>query len=183
MHSYSKAALVLAVALAASGCRQPAPKDEQFKQAPVETPTRKPGLWTQTMSLDGADAIQSMKLCLDQASDAKIAWWGQQGVRGHCDKNEITKNPDGSWSFSSSCQVGGVRTVSTGRAVGNFEDSYQVTAETTTSGAPQPQMNGTRSVTIDAVWESECPPGMQPGDVEMPGGQRVNLLSIAGGKQ
>lgn len=148
--------------------------------AAVETPKRKPGLWKQTLLVEGVDVIQSVQLCLDAASDAKLAWWGQSGFKQACSKNEIKRQPDGSWRFSSICEGGGVKTTNDGSAVGDFNSKYQIKAESSTAGAPMAQMNGTRAITIDAQWVGECPAGMRPGDMEMPNGQRVNMLEVSG---
>ena len=148
--------------------------------AQVEVPKRTPGLWKQTMLVEGVDMLQTVKICLDEASDAKLAWWGQQGFKQSCSKNEIAKQADGSWKFSSVCEGAGVKTTNDGSAVGDFSSKYQLKAESTTTGAPIPQMNGSRTITIDAEWVSECPTGMKPGDMDLPNGQRVNMLEVSG---
>ena len=148
--------------------------------AAVEVPKRKPGLWKQTVLIEGIDALQTVQLCLDEASDPKLAWWGQQGFKQACSKNDINRQPDGSWKFSSICEGAGVKTTNDGAAVGDFSSRYQLKAESTTTGAPVPQMNGSRTVTIDAEWLSECPAGMRPGDIDLPDGQRMNVLEMSG---
>lgn len=181
-----KSVVVVGLALLSASCGKPEAGDTdadpaaKTASAVVEVPTRKAGLWKQTMTLEGMDMIQSVQICIDAASDAKLAWWGQQGLRQACSKNEVSKAPDGSWKFSSICEGGGVKTVSNGVAVGNFEERYQLKAESTTTGAPLAQMNGSRTVTIDAQWVGECPSGMKPGDMKLPDGRTVNMLNISG---
>lgn len=167
---------------AATACSKTGDGDAANKAAPaaVEVPKRKPGLWKQTMLVEGADALQTVKLCLDEASDPKLAWWGQQGFKQACSKNEINRQPDGSWKFSSVCEGAGVKTTNDGAAVGDFSSRYQLRAESTTTGAPIPQLNGSRTITIDAEWIGECPAGMNPGDLELPNGQRMNMLEVSG---
>lgn len=150
------------------------------KPAVVETPQRKPGLWKQTMSIQGTDIKQTASMCLDNQSDKKISWWAQQGVRGGCAKNDVQRQPDGTWKFSSSCEMaGGIKMESEGTATGDFTSKYNVTATTTTTGAPMAQMNGTKTVVIDAEWTGPCPAGMKGGDVQLPNGQIVNMLAMA----
>lgn len=145
----------------------------------VETPKRKPGLWTQTTNVEGLGSIPAVRICLDAAADQKIAWWGQQGARAGCVKNEVNHNADGSWSFSSLCQtVGGIRTSTTGSASGDFQDSYEVRATSTTEGSPMPEMNGSHSVVIEAKWEGPCPADMKPGDMKLPDGSVVNMTAV-----
>lgn len=181
-----KTSLVLfGVLVAVGGCE----KDERTTAsqkaaaaAAVEVPKRKPGLWKQTLLVEGIDVIQTVQLCLDEASDGKLAWWGQQGFKQACSKNEILKQADGSWKFSSVCEGTGVKTTNDGSAVGDFSSKYQLRAESTTTGAPVPEMNGSRTITIDAEWIGPCPEGMAPGDMEMPNGQRINMLEVSGMK-
>ena len=180
------AALVIgASALPLAACnKKPAEQAGQAnvaaQPAKVETPKRKPGLWKQTIFVEDINALQTATVCLDADADAKMAWWAQQGVRGGCAKNDMRRQPDGSWKFSSVCEMaGGIKMTTDGTAVGDFQSKYEVKAETTTSGAPMAQMNGTRTVTIDASWQGACPAGMKPGDMELPDGRRVNMLEMA----
>lgn len=177
------AALLLgATSLSLAACDSQAPETKAKSAAPVvvETPKRKPGLWKQVMTIQDIGASQTASLCLDKDTDAKLSWWAQQGVRGGCAKNDVAKQPDGSWAFSSSCEmVGGIQMTTEGSATGDFQTNYTVTARTTTTGAPMQQMNGTRTTVIEATWVGECPAGMKPGEMELPGGQRVDMMAMA----
>jgi hypothetical protein len=182
MRLWIAALLIGATALPIAACNRQAAEEEAAKPAVVETPVRKAGLWKQTTSVPGMGSIPAVGICLDAAADKKLAWWAQQGLRGNCDQNEISKAADGSWTFSSVCQSPeGIRTATKGTATGDFQSAYQVKAESTTSGAPLPDMNGTRNVTIDAVWSGDCPSNMKPGDMQLPDGNLVNLIELTGG--
>ena len=65
-------------------------------------PKRKPGLWAQTVTTGGM--TQTMKLCLDEATEAKLTVWGQQAGKDICAKNDITPKPGG-WAFTSECDM------------------------------------------------------------------------------
>jgi hypothetical protein len=172
--------LIGAAALPLAACERPGA--EKTERVIPETPTRKPGLWKQTTSVEGLGSVPAVSICLDADADKKLAWWAQQGVRGNCEENEISKAADGSWTFSSFCQSPeGIRTATKGTATGDFQTSYQVKAQSTTSGAPLPDMNGTHAVTIDSVWSGECPSNMKPGDMQLPDGNLVNLIELTGG--
>ena len=175
------AAMLMTAALPLAACdRQASDEDDAPGGAPaaVETPKRKAGLWKQTMTIEGLNVIQTASLCLDEETEKKVSWWAQQGARGGCDENEVKRNPDGSWSFSSTCRLeGGMKTVTTGQAVGDFQRAYQVKAETTTENAPIPAMNRTNTVTIDSSWQGECPADMKPGDIMAADGRKLNLLN------
>jgi hypothetical protein len=176
-------AIAAVVVVSATACDKDKTADAGDKAAApavVEVPARKPGLWRQTMLVEGIDMIQTVELCLDKASDGKLAWWGQQGFKQACSKNEIKHQADGSWTFSSVCEGAGVKTTNDGSAVGDFSSKYQIKADSTTTGAPVPEMNGSRTITIDAEWLGECAAGMKPGDMDLPNGQRINMLEVSG---
>jgi hypothetical protein len=148
---------------------------------PITSPQRKPGLWTQTVST--AQAQQTTKLCLDEASDRQMAWWGAQDSRTTCLEQTITQHMGGGWDFHSVCKsAGGGTTTSSGTATGDFGSHYKVEATSTTSGRPMPQANGERRITIEAAWQGPCPAGMKPGDMELPGGMRINMTGAMSGK-
>lgn len=142
--------------------------------APPTRPVRKPGLWEVSSSVEGIDAVQTVRLCLDEATDAELALAGAQAPGG-C-RTEQTREADGSWRFSAACDMGsGGRTTTSGSASGDFTSAYEVRAETTTEGAATPQMNGVRKLTARAAWRGRCPAEMKPGDVQIPGGPTVNV--------
>lgn len=177
----SMVALLIAAGLPLAAC---GPKAEKKAEAPkvVETPTRKPGLWKQTITVEGMSNLPQVSFCIDASVDRKLAWWGQQGARGGCRKNDVVHNADGSWSFESICEAPtGTRTVTSGKATGDFQSTYRVEATTTTVGAPTPALNGTKKVVLDVAWQGPCPSGMRPGDMRLPDGSLLNLVEIAGG--
>lgn len=142
-------------------------------------PQRRAGLWEQRLSTEGI--VQVTRICIDDTLDERLSWWGQQATNESCEKNLVTRRTDGSWQFSSVCDMGtGGKTTTSGVASGDFSTRYVITGESSTVGAEAPQMNGTRSVNIESVWQGACPEGFRPGDMELPGGIRMNLLDMAG---
>lgn len=149
--------------------------------AVASAPKRKPGLWTQTINTSGM--AQTTRMCLDETTEAKISMWGQQASKDMCQTNQMARQLDGSWTFSSVCDMGsGGKTVTTGVATGDFGASYRMAADSVTTGASSPQMNGARKMVIEAKWEGPCPPGFKPGDMELPGGMKINMLDMAKAK-
>ena len=141
---------------------------------------RKPGLWNQTMTSDGA--TQTIKLCTDEATEAKFSLVGQQISEEMCPRNIITPKPGG-WTFESECSMGGMGTsVTKGEATGDLNSRYTIKATVVTTGSSMPQANGTSQMEITAVREGDCPTGMKPGDMTLPGGITMNLNSIPTGK-
>jgi hypothetical protein len=97
-----------------------------------------------------------------------------------CSKTAMSRGLDGSWSFSSVCNVGaGGKTTTSGVITGDFNSKYEMTAESTTEGASAPQMNGPHKMAMEAVWVGPCPAGFKPGDMELPGGMKMNMLAMA----
>lgn len=140
-------------------------------------PIRKPGLWETSASVEGLDAVQTVRLCLDAATDERLSLAGGQAGAAQC-RNSQTREADGSWRFSSACDMGSGGTVTTvGTATGDFSSRYTVTADSTTSGAAVPQMNRSQRVTVQAAWRGACPADMKPGDLSVPG---VGVISLSG---
>jgi hypothetical protein len=137
-------------------------------------------------SADGASdqqaMVQTMRVCLDAASEARMSVFAAQASTGNCSDSNA-RQPDGSWRFRSVCSMGSGGTVtSEGAATGDFNSRYQVRATTTTTGAAVPQMNRSSSVVVDSAWQGPCPEGWTGGDVELPGGLRLNILNGPGGR-
>ena len=141
-------------------------------------PKRKPGLWAQTVATGGM--TQTMKLCLDEATEAKLTVWGQQAGKDICAKNEITPAPGG-WAFTSECDMGQAGRVSTsGKATGDFNAKYVIKATSVTTGSSMAQANGTHEMEMTGTWEGACPASMKPGDMMMPNGMTMNIANLAG---
>jgi hypothetical protein len=147
--------------------------------APGAMPKRKPGLWTQTVSSGGA--TQSMKICLDADTDAKLTAWGQAIGDNSCSKNSFAPAPGGGWMVESECEMGEAGRVSTkGKVTGDFASAYEAKMTSSTTGAAMAQMNGVRDTTVSAKWEGPCPADMTPGDVRLANGMTINVESMAG---
>jgi hypothetical protein len=183
-----RCALMLGVgALTLAACQQkPEGPAAATGEAPAATasvanpmtgpPRRKAGLWTQTVTTQGM--TQTSKICLDEATEAKMTVWGQQMNKDLCPKNEVTPGVGG-WSFSSECNMGAAGKISTsGNATGDFNSSYVVKATSVTTGSSMAQANGTHEMEMKGSWEGPCPAGMKPGDMTLPGGMTVNLNNM-----
>lgn len=145
--------------------------------APIGPPHRKAGLWAQTINAGGG-AMQTIKMCLDADTDAKMAIWGQAMGKDTCSKNSVTPTAGG-WAFESECDMGQAgHIVSKGSATGDFNSKYVVKVSSATTGATYAQANGVHEMTLTAEYQGACPAGMKGGDVEMPGmpaGMKLNL--------
>jgi hypothetical protein len=176
------ASVLFAASLAACGKKgEPAGEGQtavsQLDEAPATAaatpPKRQPGLWRQTMSVEGQPTMVS-RICTDAAFEQKATVFANNAMPGACAESSATPAAGG-WSFHSVCDMGtGGKTVTDGTASGDFATRYEVKATTTTSGAAAPQMNRTSQMTILAEWQGACPADWAAGDMELPGGMRVN---------
>jgi len=145
--------------------------------APTSWPRRKPGLWTQTLQAQGF--TRSFRFCVDATSDEKIGL-DSQGDDRRCQRKSMTRGADGSWTVVSACDMGPAgRIDSTIHVAGDFDTRYVMEVASTTTGAAQPAMNGEHRMSMTAEWSGACPAGWSGGDVETPGGRRINLLTKA----
>jgi hypothetical protein len=185
--------------LALAGCSKTTPTkavqitkvDEAAQRAPAAAPAeppatsaampeRKAGLWEQTMSSERIR--QTTRICIDKAVETKLNWTGQQAGKSGCEKTAITPRVGGGWEFSSTCDLGaGGRIVSHGVASGDFGGHYSVDIDSTTTGSSMPQANGVHRMKLDASWKGPCPAGMKPGDMELPGGMKLNMTEAMAG--
>lgn len=177
-----------AAGLVVAGCGKPADKTAASAegaakpavataQGPVTMPSRREGLWKQTVSTAGM--TQSSTICIDKTVEAKLAVWGGGVAREKCGQPTLAPVPGG-WSFASTCDMGeGGKTTSHGTVTGDFNSAYKVEAESTTEGAAAPQMNGAHKMTMDAVYQGPCPAGAKPGDMTLGNGMTINMLDMA----
>nr|QQZ49521.1 hypothetical protein JKL49_21535 [Phenylobacterium glaciei] len=126
--------------LGVSACNKPAEKtDGETASAfvPSQTPPkRKPGLWEQRVS--NGDVLQVSRICLDEATDAKISFWGSQATRDMCEQNVFSSRVAGGYQFSSVCDMGsGGKTTTSGVATGDFSSKYLIQAESSTVAPPR----------------------------------------------
>jgi len=144
---------------------------------PDQLPHQKPGLWRTTMAVEGVSRpMPATEMCLDAATEARMAVWSKSARDGKCSTNQFTRNPDGSISFKTACALGpGGNRVDSGTIVGDFNAAYKVSIDSTTTGAAVPSINGEHRMSIAATWVGACAPGQKGGDVIMPDGRTMNM--------
>jgi len=172
MRWLSVCAVAAVAAAGLSGCGPGKPKEAAVQ---VDRPVRKAGLWEETTTVAGAPAPQVLRLCTAPSVEATLPWWGGVAQVGGCKEVSGKHNPDGSWSFESRCDMGPAgKTGLSGSGSGDFNSHYEVKIRTVTAGAAEPKMNGPQQLTNVFEWKGECPADWSPGDVEVPGGLRMN---------
>ena len=154
-------------------------------EAPSGPPTRKAGLWEQTMAFNGMK--QTMRMCVDEATEQKAKWWSTERRRGaggspECSEQKFSRSLTGGWTIHAVCHEPGGMTVATdGTATGDFGNNYHVEMTSVTTGSSMAEANGTHKMVMDGAWKGPCPAGWTPGDMELPGGMRMNVLNPGAG--
>jgi hypothetical protein len=122
--------------------------------------------------------MPATEFCIDAASEAKMSMMGQQMSKNRCQAPRFNRNLDGSLSFVTACDFeGGGRTTSKGTISGDYNSSYKVAIDTTTTGGPAGMDQGGRKMTITATREGPCAPDQKGGDIILPGGRKMNVLA------
>jgi hypothetical protein len=131
------------------------------------------------MTLKAQGFTRSFRFCVDETSDEKMGLDTQADDK-RCQRKSMTRGMDGAWTVVSVCDMGPAgRTDSTIHVKGDFGVRYVMDVTSVTTGASQPAMNGEHRMDMTAEWSGACPAGWSGGDVEMPGGRRMNLLTKA----
>jgi hypothetical protein len=171
--------LALAVLAALGACNRTAPSSsaEVATVAPASGPQQSPGLWSQSVS--DRRGVKTIRYCLDTAAASALASFNRQ-LSGHCARHAIAKAADGTWHFSTSCDMGaGGKVATEGVMRGDFGSHYFIEAETQTVGAADAAANGPSRVLADVQRQGDCPRDMAPGDVVLPDGSHVRLETLA----
>jgi hypothetical protein len=175
----SKRLLALAILAALSACNRtaPPPSADVATVAVAGGPQQAPGLWSQSVS--DRRGVRTMRYCLDEAASAALATFNRQ-LNGRCSRRDIAKAADGTWHFSTSCDMGpGGKVATEGVMRGDFRAHYFVEAESQTVGAVDIAANGPSRVLADIQRQGDCPKDMKPGDAVLPDGARARLETLA----
>lgn len=145
--------------------------------AELNLPARKAGQWQIDMQPEGGPAM-SMQVCLDAETDKTMMESGMSISEQMCPTMNVTQD-GGTITIDSACTMGEMKTTSHVVMTGDFQSAYEVTINGTVEGGP-PGMPATSTITQHARWTGECANGMQPGDMMMPGGMKMNIRDVMG---
>ena len=147
----------------------------------LDMPTRKAGLWEMKMVFEGLPVpAQTMRQCIDQATDQAMQSQFGAAAQGTCSKQDI-KNAGGTMTFDAVCQIGPATTTMQGVVTGSFDSNYTMKITTkSTGGPPIPGMTpgGETKMTIEAKHLGACQAGQKPGDMIMSNGMKMNVLDL-----
>jgi hypothetical protein len=146
----------------------------------VDMPPRKPGLWLMTMTMaDGGKPAREMRMCIDSSTEAAMMSIGGNMLKDACSKNEVKR--DGFVVTTSAvCDMGSTRMTSQGTTRFDGDTAYH--SEIHTKYDPPFMGRAISDMTQDAKWIGPCPADMQPGDVAMPNGMKMNLKTMMSGQ-
>ena len=144
----------------------------------ADLPSRKAGLWEITMTVAGLNMTQTVKQCIDAATDAKMLEMGkesqaQPGMK--CTSGGPRKDGAG-YVAESSCSGNGTKMTTRSVFTGDFQSTYR--SESTTKFTPPVSGFSEQKMTMDAHWKGPCEAGQRPGDMIMPGGIKMNIDSM-----
>ena len=160
--------------LTLSGCDA----GERPAQVAATLPSPKAGLWRETLMRDGHGLalVGDLRACLDSDARKRLSMLGDKAEKGMCKDRTVTRDADGGYHFSSSCDMGPAGHVTTqGELTGDLASRYRVHTQSDTTGASFNTMNGRHVVDIEARYLGPCPAGMVPGDVVIANGMKVNM--------
>jgi hypothetical protein len=137
----------------------------------AEMPARKAGQWELKMSFDnGAIPVQTLRQCIDAATDKLMKLDFGGSPQRSCEKQEIGRSGN-TLVVDSVCSDG--RGTSTNHAVvtGSFDSAYTMAITNKASG-------GETHMTIAAKWLGPCAADQRPGDMIMSNGMKMNVLDL-----
>jgi hypothetical protein len=145
----------------------------------ADLPPRKPGLWQVDMTMPGGPMPpQQMKMCIDKDTDADMQKLGMNASKGTCSTPQIVHNGD-TVTIDSSCKMG--TTQASTHAVSRFTGDTAYHTDITTKFDPPMGGLSQQVMAQDAKWVGPCPADMQPGDVLMGNGMKMNMKQMMGG--
>ena len=143
-------------------------------------PPRKPGLWEITMNLASAHAPPMVsKMCIDTATDAALYKIGSDAPGIQCSRRDIVRSGQ-TMTIDSVCNMGN-RTFTTHAITVFTDDVAYHTDNTSHIDPPLTPGQAETKTSQDAKWVGPCPADMKPGDMMLPNGVKMNILSKMGG--
>jgi hypothetical protein len=175
----AKPVLTLAMLAALAACHRtaPMPSADVATISVTSGPQLGPGLWSQSVS--DRHGIKTLRYCLDAASAGALAAFNRQ-LDGRCSRRDMAMAADGTWRFSTSCDMGAAGKVATEGVIrGDFRTHYFVEAESQTVGAANQSADGPNRMLADIQRLGDCPRDIKAGDVVLPDGGHSRLETLA----
>lgn len=139
-------------------------------------PARKAGLWEISMQTDGSPR-QGLKHCVDEKTDKQMQQLSQ-GAAESCKVSPLRKEGN-SLVSEQQCTFGKQNIASRSVITGDFQS--KIRTEVSSTYTPPLAGRATGKTLVEAKWTGACPSGWKPGDMEMPGGGRMNVNQMMEG--
>jgi hypothetical protein len=144
----------------------------------LDLPPRSPGQWELRVKQETPPDPEEVttRICLDAASDRKFMELGLSIAKESCPVYE-TKREGDTWVIDATCTFGKMKSTSRTVVSGDFARAYTMRITATTEGAPGQPKGPQTSVTVQTgrLMQPTCLPGFRPGDMELPGGMKMNI--------
>ena len=146
----------------------------------VDMPQRKPGLWQVSMNMPGRNApMPEIRMCIDSTTDAEMFKLSMNVAQGQCSRFESRR--DGNVvTIDTVCKIN--ERQMTSRSVIRFSGDSAYHTDIDTKFDPPMTGRAESVMTQDAKWTGPCPADLQPGDMMMPTGGKMNIKTILNGK-
>ena len=115
----------------------------------------------------------------DASTDAEMFKMGMNAAQGMCDKPLVSRSGN-TVTIDSACKMGEMHT--TTHTVTRFTSDVAYHTEADTTMQPPVAGRGQSKVIQDGKWVGACPADMQPGDLSMANGMKMNVKQMLGGK-
>lgn len=138
----------------------------------AELPDIKAGLWNITTQ---GDSSQTVKQCVDKDTTKALFEAGTKALGDQCSAIDIKKQGN-SYTSTVNCKMMGSTFKAVSTIKGDFTTEYQSTTKTTID----PPLMGQAGKTETAVakYVGPCEEGMEPGDIILGTGQKMNALKM-----
>lgn len=144
----------------------------------LDLPPMKNGLWESKVSREGAAGKgPGTQMCLDAATRKEMVDMGIGAAKSMCTRSETRR--DGNRIYGSAeCKIGESTMKSNSVTTFSGDNAYRTEVK---AAYDPPFMGKTTSATVlEAKWTGPCPADMQPGDLVLPGGQKMNMRAMTG---
>ena len=140
-----------------------------------EFPNRKAGLWEISRTTTGRPAAKAIQMCIDAATDARMRQAGMDTPAATCSRSTQVRSGM-TVTSDSECTMGASKVISHMTMV--FDGDVAFHMELKTHYDPPIAAGRAETVVVqDGKWVGACPADMQPGDMILPNGMKINLLT------
>lgn len=142
-------------------------------------PKLKAGQWEMTTDAGKGSAPRKTVMCTDDAVQKELISMGTGMQKEMCSKNEMKREGSRVTSMSQ-CKIGDSTVVT--KAVMTFSGNTSYKTEIDSSYAPPFMGMKEAKTTMEGKYVGACRDGLVPGDMLLPGGQKINIKNLGSAK-